>query len=478
MNNITPPPPPLDPATSAAMNALRGVLLDSRQRWRDMVTMTADLAFETDEWGRFVFVTPDPALGWSVNMLLGQPAELLLADTTTGFNPFRPSAPLRRRRAWLKRPDGAIACVVFSAAPILDSEGRIVGARGLGVDLTEQEGREALVAAALRRGEVLDHILWCMRQEVMAPRMMRAVLDALVSALGAEGVSVVEIAPTVTGTPASPGTATLLYQSGGGATQVLPTASVLVAQGASEPAQATSADGRPVLAAFCRTRFGEHIGLALWRTPGARLWDAEDQALAAAASTIVRMVLEHESIQREMARQARTDPLTGLLNRRAFMEEIARRIDRMERECAPATVMFVDLDHFKSVNDACGHEVGDQVLREMASLLRDAVRPADLVARLGGDEFALWMDGSDHMTAAERADWLCVHGVAKVRAVVAEASPGGVAGPPLGMSIGIATRQPGKGEEIDALLRRADQAMYGVKQNGKCHWAVAEENPF
>lgn len=475
MNNITPLPSAIDPVTANALTTLRGVLLDSRQRWRDMVTMIADLAFETDEWGRFVFVTPDPALGWSVNMLLGQPADLLLADPVTGFNPFRPTAPLRRRRAWLRRPDGGIACVIFSAAPILDSEGRITGARGVGVDLTEQEGRDAQVAATLRRGEVLDHILWCMRQEVLAPRMMRAVLDALVSALGAEGVSVIEVMPS--GADAAASNATILYQSGGGATQVLATAGTLMRQGAPDegaesPAQAIGADGRPVLAAFCRTRFGEQIALALWRTPGARPWDAEDQALAMAASTVVRVVLEHESIQREMARQARTDPLTGLLNRRAFMEEIARRIDRMERENQPGTVMFVDLDHFKSVNDHFGHETGDQVLRELAGMLRDAVRPADLVARLGGDEFALWLDGSDHMTVAERAEWLCVHGTVKLSASV----PG--ANPPLGMSIGIATRQPGKGEEIDAMLRRADQAMYSVKQNGRGHWAVADEGSF
>ena len=459
-----------DVTTTDALNALRGVLLDSRQRWRDMVALIADLAFETDEWGRFVFVTPDPALGWSVNMLLGQPAELVLADTVNGFNPFRPTAPLRRRRAWLKRPGGAIACVVFSAAPILDSEGRIIGARGVGVDLTEQEGQDALIAATLRRGEVLDHILWCMRQEVLAPRMMRAVLDALVSALGAEGVAVVEIAPS--GAAEESATAALLYQSGGGATEVLSTASALMMHGAGEPAQVTSPDGRPVLAAFCRTRFGEQVGLALWRTPGTRPWDAEDQSLATAASTLVRVVLEHESVQREMARQARTDPLTGLLNRRAFMEEIARRVDRMEREGIPGTVMFVDLDHFKAVNDRFGHAAGDGVLKEMASLLRDAVRPADLVARLGGDEFALWMDGSDHMTAAERAEWLCVHGVARLCGTV----PG--SDPPLGMSIGIATRQPGKGEEIDAMLRRADQAMYSVKQNGRGNWAVAEAGTF
>jgi hypothetical protein len=81
--------------------SLRHALLDSRQRWRDLVLTAADLAYETDAWGRFVFVMPDPALGWSVATLIDQPAELLLAGGTgaNGFNPFRVTMPVRRRRA-------------------------------------------------------------------------------------------------------------------------------------------------------------------------------------------------------------------------------------------------------------------------------------------------------------------------------------------------------------------------------------------
>ena len=106
-----------------AGSALHDVLLDSRQRWRDLVLMTADFAFETDSWGRFVFVAPDPALGWPAGTLLGQPAELLLADTSGegGFSPFRPTAPVRRRRAWLRRPDGSTICLAFAAAPMRDA---------------------------------------------------------------------------------------------------------------------------------------------------------------------------------------------------------------------------------------------------------------------------------------------------------------------------------------------------------------------
>src|SRR5579863_4351674 len=121
-----------------AVTTLRDALLDSRQRWRDLVTIAADLAYETDAWGRFVFVTPNPALGWPADTLIGQPAELLLVNGNEdgGFNPFRVTAAARRRRAWLKRADGTAVLLAFAAAPLFDDQSRIVGTRGMGMDWT------------------------------------------------------------------------------------------------------------------------------------------------------------------------------------------------------------------------------------------------------------------------------------------------------------------------------------------------------
>ena len=467
-NDDTPARQPDNAATHPAArdDELRDALLDSRQRWRDLVIQAADFAFETDEWGRFVFVVPDPALGWSASMLVGQPAELLLADGAerTSFNPFRVGVAVRRRRAWLKRGDGGVACLTFAAAPLLDPQGHMVGARGIGLDVTEYDGHEAQVAAAFRRGEVLDHILWRMGQEVLAPRMMRGALDALVNALGAEGAGVVV-------RPADGSEASMAHQAGGGGGAVLEATTELLQRGAGAAGQATNDDGRRILMAPCQARFGDPACLAVWRAAGARSWDNEDRLLLAAAANLIRFVLEHETIQREMARQARTDPLTGLLNRRAFLEEIARCAERLDREELPGTLMFVDLDNFKVVNDAMGHEMGDQVLIHTAKLLRLVVRPTDLVARLGGDEFAVWMNGADHMTSAERAEQLRTQ-------VPREMSElGGGNSLRLGVSIGIATRHHGSEEPIDSLLRRADMAMYEVKRQGRGHWLVAPEPP-
>jgi diguanylate cyclase (GGDEF)-like protein len=259
-----------------------------------------------------------------------------------------------------------------------------------------------------------------------------------------------------------------VHRAGGGADEMLSEVSALLAA-TSAPAIAIAKDGQPIMVAVCHTRFGANAGVALWRSPGSRAWDNEDCLLIDAAASLIRMVLEHESIQQEMARQARTDPLTGLLNRRAFLEEMNRHIDRLDREEQPGTLLFADLDYFKPVNDRLGHEVGDQVLVRTANILRSAVRPSDLVARLGGDEFALWMNGADHMTAAERADHLCTEVPKELHEIAADG------GPATSISIGIATRQAGTHEPMESLLRRADKAMYEVKRGGRGHWRVASE---
>jgi len=447
-------------AIQAVESPLRHVLLESRQRWRGLVTMAADLAFETDAEGRFTFLAPNAVLGFDAGTLVGTGAAALLLDPDAlGIDPFRSPQVLRRVHVWVRRADGEPACLLLTCAPFLDDAGRSAGVRGVALDVTEQQRREEAVAASLRRGEVLDHILQTMRQEVLAPRMMQAVLASACDALGAEGAAVLDLLQ-----PDS--TLSVLHEAGEGATLARGPALALL-DGESEKPQCTVLpDGHLLLACPANTRFGDRAGVAFWRPTGLRSWDSEDQLLASSVTALVRMVLEHEGIQREMARQARTDPLTGLLNRRAFLDELARRIDRLDREGLPGTLMFVDLDNFKPLNDRFGHDVGDAALIGIAGLLRNLVRPADLVARLGGDEFALWLDGADELTAAERAEALRTD----EDGTLAQLAPGEV---PITLSTGIACRHAGSGEFMDEVIRRADQAMYAVKRGGRAHWRVA-----
>jgi len=464
---VTAPTSPVT-ALNTALNAaaphdlIRGALMESRQRWRQFVDLATDLAFETDANGRIVFVLPETILGWPAGALIGQPSELLLGDDGTGgtFNPFRPTVEVRRRRTWLRRCDGRLVMMAMSATPLRDSAGVIMGARGTGIDMTDYDTQTSPIAGRLRRGEVLDQILSRVASEAGADGMMDAALWALIHALGAEGAAVI-------GTLSADAALEVLHECGPGASAILATATQLLTAEAKHPGHATNPEGRLVSAVGCKTRFGAQTGLALWRHANARPWDQDDALLVGSAAAIVCMILEYEAVQRELALQARTDPLTGLLNRRAFLQEMLRNIARLDRESEPGTLIFLDMDSLKTVNDRLGHAAGDQVLLLLADILRKLVRPSDLIARLGGDEFAIWLSGADHMTAAERADQLCKAVPVEVQAILPEQVPG------IGVSVGLATRTVGSLETIDDLTRRADLAMYEVKRTGRGHWRVS-----
>ena len=446
----------------ADADQLKQVLLDSRRRWREFGALAADLAFEVDQDGCLTFVSPEEVLGVNAESLLGQRAATVFFPRDTSYpDPFLLSLGLRQRRTWVRTGDGRQVCLAVSSAPLLDAAGRCIGARAVGHDVTAREQQDMAAAAALRRVEVLDHILDQMRLEALAPRIMSAMLKAALRAVGGFGALVVDTAETEMDAP-------LLHCAGEPCEHLLPSLLAML-RGCDHvvPFTLLLDDGTNVVCCRTTTRFGQQTVLAVCRPACERAWDADDLQLIGSITALVRMTLEHEAIQRELARQARTDPLTGLLNRRAFLEESQRRIERLEREDLPGTLIFIDLDRLKPLNDRFGHEAGDAALVLTANVLRRMVRPSDLVARLGGDEFALWLDGFDGLTAAERADDLRLN---FPREAAEFAGPGAEG---LTMSIGIACRQPGSGEELDDVIQRADLAMYEVKRNGGGHWRVS-----
>jgi diguanylate cyclase (GGDEF)-like protein len=155
----------------------------------------------------------------------------------------------------------------------------------------------------------------------------------------------------------------------------------------------------------------------------------------------------------EVRHQARTDELTGLANRRAFLQE-AELVVASATARQPAALLLLDLDGFKEVNDSLGHHAGDQLLRQIGPRLRPALRPGDLLARLGGDEFAVLLAGGDLDEAQSLAE--------RLRELVLE--PFVVEGIRLhvGVSIGVSTA-PVPAATVQELLRCADVAMYAAK---------------
>ncbi|MBP7334568.1 ligand-binding sensor domain-containing diguanylate cyclase [Niveispirillum sp.] len=162
---------------------------------------------------------------------------------------------------------------------------------------------------------------------------------------------------------------------------------------------------------------------------------------------------------------ASTDPLTGLLNRRRFLELAAAEQTRAGRHNRPLSVLLIDLDHFKRVNDAHGHRMGDAVLRTAAAVLSGAVRTSDLAARFGGEELVLLLPETDLAGAAGMAE--------RLRQAFASA-PTLLDGVEVRVtaSLGVAAWR-GPAESLDGLLHRADQALYAAKNAGRDRVMVA-----
>ncbi|MDW3205528.1 MAG: GGDEF domain-containing protein [Alphaproteobacteria bacterium] len=175
------------------------------------------------------------------------------------------------------------------------------------------------------------------------------------------------------------------------------------------------------------------------------------------ASTYITMVTEH--LQADLRQQAETDPLTGLLNRRAFDRQARRAMQAAERHGDPLFLLFLDLDHFKSINDRFGHSAGDRVIQGLAETILATVRETDLSARLGGEEFAILLSRAHAETAHSVAERIR-------RRIETLTFDGGAAGAfTATLSVGIAARD--RGDTLDTLMHRADEALYRAKKQGR-----------
>lgn len=178
------------------------------------------------------------------------------------------------------------------------------------------------------------------------------------------------------------------------------------------------------------------------------------------ANEVLRSRLaEIQLLQSQLHEQVNRDSLTGLFNRRYLLETVDRELARCQRDGLPLTLMIIDVDHFKAINDKYGHNAGDAVLRRLALLLTEAARQDDLPCRYGGEEFILLFPGMSTEIALKRGERLRAN-FAKVLVPSAHGDINAT------ISVGIATF-PDHGATMDELTHRADLALYTVKRNGR-----------
>jgi diguanylate cyclase (GGDEF)-like protein len=171
-------------------------------------------------------------------------------------------------------------------------------------------------------------------------------------------------------------------------------------------------------------------------------------------------------LQEQIRALARRDALTGLLNRGAVLEVFTNEVVRARREHTPLSIIMVDFDHFKRVNDTYGHLAGDAVLREIARRMSEQVRPYDAVGRYGGEEFLLVLPNCAHDEAVEVAERLRVRAVSEP--VVFEGTSITIA-----ISLGLACQARILSDEPEPLISAADAALYEAKRTGRNRVCVA-----
>jgi len=184
---------------------------------------------------------------------------------------------------------------------------------------------------------------------------------------------------------------------------------------------------------------------------------------------VSRDITERKKAERALEKLAQIDELTGLANRRHFMLLAEQELSRMVRYGGVLSVLMMDIDHFKQVNDTYGHHTGDLVLRELGRLCRETLRDVDFVGRIGGEEFAVMLPQTNGTRALEVAE--------RLRQVIERAEVPLDRGLPLHftLSIGVTTMSDGNAN-IDSLLDQADKALYRAKRGGRNRVCVYGES--
>ncbi len=208
------------------------------------------------------------------------------------------------------------------------------------------------------------------------------------------------------------------------------------------------------------------IGVLIAHSLQPRSFGSDDLHFLQSLANVLSTAIERERVERAIRHQALHDRVTGLPNRTLLLDRLGHAIDLGRRRRRDVAVLFLDIDHFKVINDTLGHAAGDELLRQVAPRLRGAVRPSDTVARFGGDEFVLLCEDVDEHQAATIAR----------RVLQAFAPPFVLDGQEhyLSTSVGIALTRD-CGNDPDALVRDADTAMYRAKERGRGRYELFDD---
>jgi len=441
---------------------MTAALLESRALLKDLLVVASDLAFEVDAAQRFLFVAPQEALGRTTDAWLGRSASRIFwpDGDAPARNPFKARRPGAFPNVPIELPSGEKRWLHFEVRPQLDDDGNLVSLRGTCRDTTERYLAERAHRQDSLRFMLLQRITTAINQAESAEETLDNASAALLDVLRADMVW-----------------AAMKYSEGlvpssvvGSHREILDMDSIWRTLCIAETPVITVDGGTRDHLALRLERGGEGLGMVIIsRDTGVSPWSSQEVELLSGVVDVLTAAFRKAELIETLYRLSSNDELTGILNRRALKEAVNRRLKHQLRTGVAGCLVFIDLDHFKEVNDTLGHKAGDKALKLVAEAMEEMIRPCDFAGRYGGDEFIIWFEDMTSEKAADKARGLIAKMPEIRRSVGSEDLQ-------LGASVGICRSIPGKDLKFSSLADRADAVLYDVKEAGRGDVAIAPED--
>ncbi|NVJ70684.1 MAG: diguanylate cyclase [Alphaproteobacteria bacterium] len=436
-------------------------LLKSRTMLKALLDASVDVAFELNERQRFRFITPPEAFGQQTELWLGQNASRIFwpdGDAPVR-NPFAARHEAQFENVAIQFAGDERRWLHFTVHPQLDAEGRQVGLRGTCRDMSER-----FLAARKTKQDglkfmLLQRITGILNTAESAEDLFDSASAALQEVLRADMVW-----------------AAMHYAEGLVPSSIVGTyheildmdtiwAKLIAADQAVMPFE--SGSGRQHLA--LRMQRGDTVlgMMIVGRDTSVSPWSELEIELLSGVVDVLTAAFGKAELIETLYRLSSKDELTGLMNRRAITEAVERRLQHQSRTGLSGCLIFIDLDHFKEINDTLGHKAGDTALKKVAERMEAMIRPCDFAGRYGGDEFILWLEDMTAEDAAKKAQAL-IQAMPDVRSEI------GATDLKLGASIGICPSVAGRDQTFEQLAEKADAVLYDVKEAGRGDVAIAQ----
>ena len=452
---------------------LTRALVESRQMFKDLVSCSTDFAWETDNKGRFKYVSPNGILGYTAYELNDKLAADLIVGQE-GLNPFDTLDAINDVEIWLQRSDSTFACVQVSANPIIDNNSRWQGARGVCRDITEIREREASLRQVRKNEQVLKKIISTIRDELDPSMILETTALAALDGINASNCYIMSASnkddkieidlKSKAGNQDNNEVLEMLRQKA--------VAYCEQSDKATPPSYIEDTIGeQSVLIGFSKHHNEINGVMFILSDDQDKSWGRDDKSLFIGITSHLGVALEQIKNYEKLEKLSNTDELTSLFNRRAFTDMVNKRLIIQKRQRQTCALLFIDLDNFKQVNDVYGHAVGDKVLKKLSKSLLKNTRAEDFCSRLGGDEFAIWLENIGEDSAVYQAKRI-LESVDELKQIAKNEDQ------PLSLSIGVALSPPDASLSLDDLMEMADKALYDVKNNGKSAVQLSQSKDY